>query len=68
VHEFRKGELEHAATLKFTFYWLQAQRWEGRNFSLAVHRDGLLPPLHAQKSSAEENAADKTKVFEPALD
>jgi len=33
-----------------------------------VHTEGLVPPPHAEKSSAEENEADKTAMFEPALD
>jgi glucoamylase len=68
VHEFGKGQLDQTSTLKFTFYWHQGQRWEGRNFSLVVHPEGLAPSPHAEKSSAEENEADKTAVFEPALD
>lgn len=68
VHEFGKGQFDLASTLKFTFYWHQGQRWEGRNFSLVVHPEGLAPSPHAEKSSAEENEADKTAVFEPALD
>jgi glucoamylase len=68
MYQFGKEELDQATTLKFTFYWHQGQRWEGRNFSLVVHPEGLAPSPHAEKSSAEENEADKTAVFEPALD
>ncbi|MGI8654833.1 MAG: glucan 1,4-alpha-glucosidase [Pyrinomonadaceae bacterium] len=35
-HEFAPGELKAGETLKFTFYWTEAARWEGRDFSIAI--------------------------------
>lgn len=36
AHEFAPGTLVAGEVLKFTFYWTQAGRWEGRDFDIAV--------------------------------
>lgn len=35
-HEFALGELTAGEVLKFTFYWPEANRWEGRDFQIAI--------------------------------
>ncbi|HET7062185.1 MAG TPA: hypothetical protein VFI43_08420, partial [Nitrosospira sp.] len=65
AHEFEKGRFGHATELKFTFYWHQPQRWEGRDFSLQVNAG---EPPQAVPKPAEEKHADLKEVFEPALD
>jgi glucoamylase len=35
-HEFAAGELTPGEVLQFTFYWPQDNRWEGRDFSIAI--------------------------------
>jgi glucoamylase len=34
--EFQPGELAAGEVLKFTFYWTEQGRWEGRDFSIAL--------------------------------
>lgn len=34
--EFAPGELNAGEVLKFTFYWTEANRWEGRDFAIAI--------------------------------
>ena len=34
--EFAPGEFAAGEVLKFTFYWPEARRWEGRDFSIAL--------------------------------
>jgi len=34
--EFAPGELNAGEVLKFTFYWTEADRWEGRDFAIAI--------------------------------
>jgi glucoamylase len=36
AHEFAAGELKTGEVLKFTFYWNDAARWEGRDFAIAI--------------------------------
>ncbi len=35
--EFAPGELNAGEILKFTFYWIDAGRWEGRDFVIAIN-------------------------------
>lgn len=35
-HEFAPGELKPGEALEFTFYWTEANRWEGRDFTIAI--------------------------------
>jgi glucoamylase len=35
-HEFVAGELKPGEVLQFTFYWTADERWEGRDFSIAI--------------------------------
>jgi len=35
-HEFAAGELSPGEVLQFTFYWPRDNRWEGRDFSIAI--------------------------------
>jgi glucoamylase len=35
-HEFTPGELASGQTLQFTFYWTEARRWEGRDFTITI--------------------------------
>jgi glucoamylase len=36
AHEFAAGELKPGEVLKFTFYWIDDARWEGRDFAIAI--------------------------------
>jgi glucoamylase len=36
AHEFAAGELQAGRVLRFTFYWQDAARWEGRDFAIAI--------------------------------
>lgn len=36
AYEFAPGEFKAGEILKFTFYWPEAGRWEGRDFSIAI--------------------------------
>jgi glucoamylase len=36
AREFAAGELKAGEVLKFTFYWHDAARWEGRDFAIAI--------------------------------
>jgi glucoamylase len=35
-HEFEPGELKAGEVLQFTFYWTAVNRWENRDFSIAI--------------------------------
>jgi glucoamylase len=35
-HEFAPGELKPGEVLQFTFYWTEVNRWENRDFSIAI--------------------------------
>jgi glucoamylase len=34
--KFRPGTLPAGATLRFTFFWPEADRWEGRDFTITL--------------------------------
>jgi glucoamylase len=36
AQEFAPGELNAGEVLKFTFYWIDSGRWEGRDFAIAI--------------------------------
>lgn len=36
AHEFAAGELVAGEVLKFTFFWTEDQKWEGRDFCIAI--------------------------------
>ncbi|HEX8493182.1 MAG TPA: glycoside hydrolase family 15 protein [Pyrinomonadaceae bacterium] len=35
-HEFAAGEIKAGEVLQFTFYWTEVNRWEGRDFAIAI--------------------------------
>jgi glucoamylase len=56
--------LEHGENIVFTFYWHEAENWEGADFNLTIERSHQ--QHHVKEEQQKPADRDRIKVFLPS--
>lgn len=58
-------DLDHEQGIEYTFYWHDAQKWEGKTYTLSIEKDRS-EKAEEEKPAGKRADRDKTKVFLPS--
>lgn len=61
--DLQTGNLGHEKQIIYTFFWNEAESWEGKNFILQIEKNNAEATAQANESESER---DKIKVFLPS--